>query len=310
MAVGGWNSMVMGRATGLHEPMIMSNGMAAASPATSWGRTEWWANLVVGTGPTSGTRRSSSSARAVARSAASASTSVGAVAVTVSAISRRTAAASSSRPPPLQGRARGGPASAGSATATAEALDHGRESVEHREHLCGSARRHPQYHLPDAQLLVVRKLLVGRHRPERDDHDCLGISAPDLDGSTELGKGRGQTRPADGHPAVRILGDGGEHGRVGTTPDQRGHPRLLDRLGPAPTGVERDMGTVELGLLLGPQCLHAEHVLTCDLATDPEFDPVVFRLRPVPPEADAEDHPPTTEVIECGDLLGQHDRVV
>src|SRR5664280_323520 len=97
---------------------------------------------------------------------------------------------------------------------------------------------------------------------------------------------------------------------MGTTPDQRGHPRPLDRLGPTPAGVERDMGTVERGLLLGPQCLHAQHVLTCDLAAHPELHPVICRLRPVPPEADAEDHPSSAEMIECGDLLGQHDPIV
>src|SRR5664280_3510243 len=84
---------------------------------------------------------------------------------------------------------------------------------------------------------------------------------------------------------------------MGTTPDQRGHPRPLDRLGPTPAGVERDMGTVERGLLLGPQCLHAQHVLTCDLATRPELHSVICRLRPVPPEADAEDHPSSTETV-------------
>src|SRR5664279_291927 len=187
MALGGSNSMMMGRATGLHEPMTMSNGMAAANVSTSSGRTAWSANLPVGTGPTSGTNSSSSSAKAVARSAAPASTSGAAVAVTVRAVNRRTAAASSSRPPPLQGLAGSGPASTGSVTVVTEPLDEGYESVEYREHLCGSARRHPQHHLPDAQLLVVRKLLVGRHRPERNDPDVLGIPAPGLDGSTELG---------------------------------------------------------------------------------------------------------------------------
>jgi hypothetical protein len=37
---------------------------------------------------------------------------------------------------------------------------------------------------------------------------------------------------------------------------------------------------------------------------------VVLGLGPVPAEADAQGDPATREVVERGDLLGQHDRIV
>ena len=113
--------MVIGSATGLHDPMTTSKGIAAAS-AGAWPEgTDPSANRAMGSGPASGTKRSSSSASASTWRAASASSSGDAVEVTVRAIRRRTAWASSSLPSPLQGLAVdiGGPPS-GSAIVAAE----------------------------------------------------------------------------------------------------------------------------------------------------------------------------------------------
>ena len=67
---------------------------------------------------------------------------------------------------------------------------------------------------------------------------------------------------------------------------------------------------MELGLVLGPQGLHAQHVVAGDGPPVLERHPVIGGLLAVPTEADAEDHPATAQMVERGQLLGQDDGVV
>src|ERR1700722_15651818 len=187
-ALGGSNSVVRGRAIGLPEPMITSNGMAADSTSACSAWTVVSENRVMGTGPSSGTKTSSRSASAAACRATSASRSGGATEVTVTAMRRRTAAASSSLPSLLHGLAAGSATwSPTSVMVSSESSQIGRVPIEDGQHGRRAPRRHPEDDLVNSLGLEVAQLLIGEDRSERDHPDGLRIAAASLDRPAEPG---------------------------------------------------------------------------------------------------------------------------
>ena len=313
----------MGGATGLHDPITMSKGMAvgqgrrvvAARPTRLGEPADRLGLLARGRGGPARRPARRSGRRHRRRHPG------GGGDVTVAAISRRTAAASSSRPPPLHGRrSRRGDspppfrAVDGSGIVAAEPFDVG--GMGSRAPRASRAARPTG---PGGPLRrCPRSVEVGelRHRwaPSRTEPPGPGPGRGRRSSKAARSSGRASARPGspDRHPPVGVLGDGGEVARGGAR----------RRAGSARRGCCTGLGQLQHGSrstnspwnsagssLPQSACMHR----TCSRATarrSAKATPWSAASVPVPAEPDAEHHPAAAQVVEGGHLLGQHDRVV
>ena len=186
--------------------------------------------------------------------------------------------------------------------------------VEEREHHIAGRARKPEHALGDADALEVIELAGIRERPEGHDLQGVGISAGLADDLPQPRDGVGEAGPADGDPAVAVLGDVGEQLGARRTAVQHGHAGApvapgLDRLRPRPGRREADVLAGEARLLLGPQGLHGEDDLSSHRPTIRHGDAVVLELVLVPTEADAERGSPAAQVIEGRHGLRRDERL-
>ena len=318
----------MGGATGLQVPMTMSKGMAAVRVAEPRRARPMLGEPADRLGSRRRGRAASSSSASVVDPGGGLGQQPRAAAsdVTVSSMSRRTAAASSSRPPPLQGvlpgPARGDSVGRrrrlsrwrrGSVTVAPEAVDEGGVGVEDGQDL---GRAGPT--APAGRPRRCRGRRSGRawpsvgHRAEGDHPDRVRVAPGLLEGPAQRGAG---PRPGRSRrwASTRRRTRRWPRSRPASAPPptQGGDPGLLHGLGRSSStgrGRRTRRGTRPGRRATGPACT----------ARAPGPRPVGRRSRrrgrpPRPgssrspiPKID----PAPAQVVEGGDLLGQHDRVV
>src|SRR5215831_5805282 len=113
----------------------------------------------------------------------------------------------------------------------------------------------------------------------------------------------------DRHPGIAPCHDALEDPTGRNRPQDNGRMRLLGWLRERADGGKIIILPVVLGLLLGPEGLHRHDGL---LGLRPAVREVAshdLRLLFEPACSYAKEKPATGEVIECGDLLGQEERV-
>ena len=86
--------------------------------------------------------------------------------------------------------------------------------------------------------------------------------------------------------------------------------RPLRGLGVRPYRIEVHELAVIGGFLLGPQRLHRQHMLAHDLEAVLVRGAVILHLVDVPATTDAEHETAARQLVEAGDRLGGHDRLV
>ena len=110
-----------------------------------------------------------------------------------------------------------------------------------------------------------------------------------------------QTSAAREEPVAEACGTFAGAGGVAADDDR---DRAVDRRRLGDAVVERRIGVVHAGLVLGPQGAHRLDVVIVPGATvgKGHAERIEFFLEP--PDADAEHHSPAAQRVECGDLFG------
>ncbi len=217
--------------------MTMSKGIAPARPDAPVGGVGRSAKRETGAVPGSGTKASSSSAIELTCAAAAWSARDRAPSRSRSVPS---VVGAPPRAPRVPRRSRAGRSawsdSGESAIAAAKRGTYGRELVEGALHRGRVARGDPQDDLAHSELLVVLELPVARYGAEGNHLQRIRIAPL----RREVPRRRmGSAAP---NPAPPIGIHPSAYSATPRTPsawppaDQGGHPRLLDRLGPAPAG--------------------------------------------------------------------------
>src|SRR5579859_2761332 len=182
------------------------------------------------------------------------------------------------------------------------------EIGQERRHWQRKAARAPRDALLDGRARVGAGLRQRTGTAEDQLHlrriaaGLLGRAAHDVEQrhGVDLGTDRGEEAVAE------AAGAAGGRFRVATDDDRH---RFRDRLRIAADMIEFHELAREAGTVAGPQCAHGRDILVGALAATLEGNAERLELLLQPAYADAELDPAAAEIVERGDLLGQHQRV-